>query len=615
MDMPMNILRIFFILILSISVSNAVSLENCKWNNSKGVPCTTIIKTPNTSSYNAQGVNKKVFTKQQIDESGATSALDLLKKVSGLDYYSSGQKGQQAAIFMRGSESNHTLVLLNGIAINDQSATNGMHDFGQDFVQTVQQIEVYKGSNGAHFGPDAIGGAINFVTDVDYTNSYSVNGLNLKNNSVDYNTTKITDNGWHLNFKGSANQSKTDSAIAKGNESDGTKNYQVNLNGNKWLNDNLKLKSTFYYRDTKSGYDKSATKEGSVTSDNKMYALQTGIESKTNNSLNNIMFHYHNYDRKYYVQGKKDKYYSESLVAKAEREVVVDNKISYGFGSEYKYDWGHYLTKTFTSQTTGHLSNLGVFANAGYKFNENQVLSVHGRNDDHKETGGNQTYKINFTQFLGQFKLGATHSTGLKNASLYEFYGNGGDKQIKPEKSETNELFGEYNFSENIKFSSTAYRTRMKDRIKLKSDWSGYENKVPDTTQEGLESEITWSGNNQSISLVSHFAKSRTVTAGPNSRRPDVSYGIDYFKKFNVPEYGPFDLNLSHRYIGDHIDWTGSANAFVKSVDLVDVSIRKDFYGNIISLNLTNLLNERYEKPATYSQDGRSLSLGLRKKY
>ena len=126
--------------------------------------------------------------------------MDLLK-VTGLDYYQTGQKGQQAAVFMRGSESNHTLVLLNGIPINDQSATNGLHDFGQDFVQTIQQIEIYKGSNGAHFGPDAIGGAINFVTDIDYTNSYSVNGFNSKNNSTDYNITKIADNGWHLNFK------------------------------------------------------------------------------------------------------------------------------------------------------------------------------------------------------------------------------------------------------------------------------------------------------------------------------------------------------------------------------------------------------------------------------
>ena len=608
----MFIRLLLFLLIFS---SNVNALENCKWNNQNGVPCTIISKTPNTSPYNTDGVNKKIFTKQQIIESGATNILDLLKKVSGLDYYQSGPKGQQAAIFMRGSESNHTLVMLNGIAINDQSATNGMHDFGQDFLQTVQQIEVYKGSNGAHFGPDAIGGAINFVTDIDYANSYSINGFNLKNNSMDYNKTKITNNGWHLNFKGAANQSKTDSALAKGGESDGTKNYQINLNGNKWLNDKLKLKNTFYYRDTKSGYDKSATQEESVTADNKMYAFQTGIERKTKNSLDNLMFHYHNYDRKYYEQGKKNKYYSESLVARVEREVKFDDKFSYGFGSEYKYDWGHYLTKTFASQTKGHISNLGVFTNVGYKLSDSQILSLHGRNDDHKETGGNKTYKINFTQLLGKFKFGATHSTGLKNASLYELYGNIGQKNINPEKSETNEIIGEYNFSSNIKLSSTAYRTRMKDRIKINSSWNAYENKVPDTTQEGLESEITWFGNNQSVSLVSHFAKSRSATGGPNSRRPDVSYGIDYFKKIDLNEYGPIALNLSHRFIGDHIDWTGSKNAFVKSVDLVDLSIQKNWFGNILSINFSNLLNERYEKPATYSQDGRSVNFGLRKLY
>jgi len=40
-----------------------------------------------------------------------------------------------------------------------------------------------------------------------------------------------------------------------------------------------------------------------------------------------------------------------------------------------------------------------------------------------------------------------------------------------------------------------------------------------------------------------------------------------------------FDLNLNYRYIGDHLDWTGTENAFVKSVDLVDLIIEKDFYG------------------------------------
>ena len=111
---------------------------------------------------------------------------------------------------------------------------------------------------------------------------------------------------------------------------------------------------------------------------------------------------------------------------------------------------------------------------------------------------------------------------------------------------------------------------------------------------------------------MSHFAKSRTDTGGPNSRRPDLSYGIDYKKKLNLSNLGPININLNYRYIGDHLDWTGSKNEFVKSVDLVDLSIRKKAYGNVFSLNLTNLLNERYEKPATYSQDGRQLSINFK---
>jgi vitamin B12 transporter len=613
-------IRTTIIILLFLIPSNVFALEQCKWDNRKGNPCLTISKTSNTSAYNNNSVLKKVLNKQQIEASGAKDTFDLLKLVPGLDYYQSGQKGQTGAIFMRGSESNHTLVLLNGIPINDQSTTNGIHDFGQDFIQTVQQVEVYKGSNGSHFGPDAIGGAINFITDIDYNNSYSISGFNFDNNSFDYNQTKITDNGWHINFKGTANQMKTDSAIAKGSEKDGTKNYQINLNVNKWINENLKFKSTFYGRDTQSDYDKNATTEENITSDNKMYALQTGFERFENNSFDNFIIHYHKYDRKYDEQNTVNKYNSESITSKVERDITFNKKFSYGYGAEYKYDWADYTTLTFDSQTKGHLKNFGLFTNAGYKFNDNQFLSFHLRNDDHKETGGNQTYKINFTQFFSNLKFGLTHSTGLKNPSLYELYGSSsfhsGSTEIDPEKSKTNEIYTKYDFSENFNFISTFYRTNMIDRIKVKSDWSGYENKIPDTTQEGVEGEINLLlKNDQKFSIMSHFAKSRTDTGGPNSRRPDLSYGIDYEKKLILEKLGPVNLNLNYRYIGDHIDWTGSKNEFVKSVDLVNLSIIKKNNRNTFSLNLTNLLNERYEKPATYSQNGRQLRIGFKRLY
>jgi vitamin B12 transporter len=621
----MNAIKALFIILLTILSSNVFALEKCEWNNQNGIPCISINKTPNTSEFNQGSVNKIIITKQDIINSGAVDTNDVLKLIPGLDVFQSGQKGQHTSIFTRGSESNHTLVLLNGIAINDQSATDGLHDFGQDFVQTIQQIEIYKGASGSHFGPSAIAGAINFITDIDYTNSYSVNSSMVenifRNNSISGNYSEITDNGWHLNFKGAANQSETNSAIAKGHEDDSSKNHQANLNIAKWISDNLKFKSTLYLRNTKADYDGSATDEKGYVADNRMYALQSGLEHKSQNSENNLTLHYNNYDREYHNATYLDEYDSESMVVKAERSTKLNNKFSFGYGSEYKYDWGAFENRgSYTASTKGHMKDFGFFANAGYKINENQILSIYGRTDDHNTTGRNQTYKLNFIQKLGQFKFGATHSTGLRNPSLYELYGSdnygiGGNTNLNPEKSQTNELYGEYNFSETIKFTSTAYRAKVFDRIESNAAYSMHENKLIDINQEGLESELLFSGNNQNIGLYTNFSKSRKANGQAQARRPDLSYGANYSKIINLNIYGPFNLNLNYKYTGQFIDYNGSKNSRQKSTDLVDLSIKKNWFGNIFSINLTNLLNERYEKPATYSQDGRAVRFGFRRAY
>ncbi|MDC0532479.1 TonB-dependent receptor plug domain-containing protein [Candidatus Pelagibacter ubique] len=602
---------------MNIFSVNAENLPNCKWDNRNGTPCTTITKTNNTSKISESGVYKTIINKQDIVNSGANSVIDILKTVSGLDIYQSGPAGQQASIFTRGSESNHTMILLNGVAINDQSATNGFFDFGQDFIQTIQQIEIYKGSSGAQFGPSAIAGAINFITAIDYTNQYSISGFDGRNSSLDTNFTDITDNGWHLNIKGAANQSDTGSAKAAGNENDDATNFQINLNAEKLINDNTKIKSTIYTRQTRAKYDGSATDETGYVADNKMIALQTGINKIYQNKEDNLIFHYHNYDREYKNSSYLDEYYSSSLTVKGESKIDSNENFSFGYGSEYKYDWGNFENRgSYTASTKGHVNDLALFANAGYKISKNQTLSFYARSDNHSTAGRNETYKLNYTQVLGQFKFGGSHSTGLRNPSLYELYGSdnygiGGNTNLAPEKSRTNELFGEYIFSEKLKFTSTAYRATILDRILSNSGYTAHENTKIDLNQEGLESELTFNGENQVISIFTNFSKSKKTNGSSQLRRPDITYGSNYYKKFVNSPIGPFNMNLNYKFTGKHLDTSGK----VKSTNLIDMSASKNLYGSTWNINISNLLNERYEKPATYSQDGRQLRIGVVREY
>ena len=97
-------------------------LENCKFKNEKGTPCLTIFSAPNTSKITEGSLGKTVITKKQMIDSGYKDVRSVLEYVAGIDVCSDGPTGQKTSIFMRGTNSNHTLVLLNGMPINDQGS-------------------------------------------------------------------------------------------------------------------------------------------------------------------------------------------------------------------------------------------------------------------------------------------------------------------------------------------------------------------------------------------------------------------------------------------------------------------------------------------------------------
>jgi len=92
------------------------------------------------------------------------SLPDVLKQVPGLNVVQTGGPGGQTSVFMRGTNSNHTKVLVDGIDLGDPSNPGGAFDFGHFLTEDIQKVEILRGPQSGLYGSDAIGGVINIVT-------------------------------------------------------------------------------------------------------------------------------------------------------------------------------------------------------------------------------------------------------------------------------------------------------------------------------------------------------------------------------------------------------------------------------------------------------------------
>ncbi len=93
-----------------------------------------------------------------------TTLTDALAALPGLRVSQSGGPGGNASVFIRGTNSDHVLVLLDGMPINDAADAAGAFNFGVDALGDIERIEVMRGPMAALYGSSAIGGVINLIT-------------------------------------------------------------------------------------------------------------------------------------------------------------------------------------------------------------------------------------------------------------------------------------------------------------------------------------------------------------------------------------------------------------------------------------------------------------------
>jgi vitamin B12 transporter len=170
------------------------------------------------------GVSATVITAEQIERSQAKDAVDLLRDVAGINVAQQGSRGGVASLFARGGESNFTLVLIDGVQVNE---AGGFFDFSSLATANIERIEIIRGSQSALYGSDAIGGVIHIITK---------KGKGRPTVSVSTANGAHSENGHYIGeqrFNFSGGNKWLDYSFAYGRSDD---NGILNVNNNFWRN-------------------------------------------------------------------------------------------------------------------------------------------------------------------------------------------------------------------------------------------------------------------------------------------------------------------------------------------------------------------------------------------
>ena len=104
-----------------------------------------------------------IISKEQIEQSAAPTVVDVLQQVAGIDIRRRGMAGMQADLYIRGGSFDQTLLLIDGVKLDDAQTGHHTLNFALP-VEVIERIEIVKGPAARIFGLNAFTGAINIVT-------------------------------------------------------------------------------------------------------------------------------------------------------------------------------------------------------------------------------------------------------------------------------------------------------------------------------------------------------------------------------------------------------------------------------------------------------------------
>ncbi|MFT3897799.1 MAG: TonB-dependent vitamin B12 receptor [Thermomonas sp.] len=579
----------------------------------------------------------QVIDHDEIERSQARSLPDLLRGRAGIDVGNQGGPGKLSTVFMRGTESDQVLVLVDGVRVG--SVTAGLVSFQDIPVEQIDRIEIVRGPRSSLYGSEAVGGVIQIFTRRDEGTFAPRFRVGIGSHNLLEASAGIGGSGERGWFGADLAWQKTDGINAcRGTagdadnpfgagcyvdepDRDGYRNTSLNVRGGVDLGETVKLEAHALRAEAFNEYDGSIY--GGNEADNVQQALSAKLawtpsrsaavslqigrsDDDSDNTFNDHAgnkTHVGNFD-------------THRATASLQGDFAVADGQTLSAGADWQRDR---IDSNTPFDVTGR-DNTGVYLEYLGKFGAQQ-LQASVRNDDNEQFGSHATGSLGWGMEFGNgFKLTASYGTAFKAPTFNDLYYPGyNNPTLQPETSRSANV-GIAQRSEHWGWTLDAYETRVDDLISYdgmlfapnnidKARIRGVEFTV-DATFGGWELGAQLSHTdprNRSDCTPDEIAFGLCNHGNRLARRAQDTGRIDVDRAFGAFRFGATLNGAGPRYddAANTVRLGGYATTDLRFEYAIDAAWT-------LQARASNIFDRDYETVAWYNQPGREYGLSLR---
>jgi vitamin B12 transporter len=615
-----------------IAISLAMSLPVLATNKSADDQIENIVVTGSYSAVEKTQITSSavVIDRETLLALSSTSLVDALRQVPGLWVESQGGPGGLTSIIMRGAESNHTLVLVDGVQLNDPTNTRGgSFDLHSVNINSIKRIEIIRGAQSSIYGSDALAGVIHIIT-MEPSSDSAVQAFATVG-SDDYLTYGAAVSGTAKGIGYALKAQKKDAGEPlKGSTAENT-DLLAKLN---WQNDNHNINVAYRYFDgNKTSYPEQSGGPQFALSDELDSSEYRDQHATANWSwqvspiwLSKITTTWFNRNDDSQSPGivPFDAVPANGAVSNFTRtstswvNTLGEQKVLWAnVGLETKKERGQsdgYLDIGFLFPTAFSLSRTidSAFINVNGVLIDKLLLQGSVRYDDPKGFASNQSTQIGLRYELNDnLNVFVNRGEGFK---LPSFFALGhplvGNPELQPETSVTLETGIEWQ-STQVSASLNYFNNEFRDLIDFDAELFTNVNRAK-IRITGIDGNVTWQSPNQQWQLKGQFNYNDIQSENPLNGRPKLTLGssVNYVQNtslsYNLQALWVDERYATSLYSGQVVQQ--SLNSYVR----LDAHVRYSDNPNWqVTLELHNLSNTNYQNDIGFAGQGRAVFLNL----